>query len=96
MHDPVGLYDRDQALMVGRELEKLNFHWYEEPIQDTDMDGLTQLCSALDIPVVSLEDLPGSLYTRAQYIARGAVDRVRCDTCNSGGITPVKKIASLA
>lgn len=96
MHDPVGLYDREQALMVGRELEKLNFYWLEEPIQDTDMDGLISLCSTLDIPIASLEVLPGNLYTRAQYIARGAVDIVRSDALYSGGITSLKKIASLA
>lgn len=96
MHDPVGQYDREQALMVGRELEKLNFYWLEEPIQDTDMGGLIQLCNALDIPIAALEVLPGNLYTRAQYIARGAVDMVRSDTCYNGGITPLKKIASLA
>ena len=95
MHDPVGLYDRRQALMVGRELEKLNFYWLEEPIQDTDIEGLLGLCNALDIPIASLEVLPGNLYTRAQYIAKGAVDIVRSDTCYNGGITPLKKIASL-
>jgi len=96
MHDPVGLYDREQALMVGRELEKLNFYWFEEPIQDTDMDGLISLCHALDIPIAALEVIPGNLYTRAQYIARGAVDIVRSDALYSGGITSLKKIASLA
>ena len=96
MHDPVGLYDREQAMMVGRELEKLNFYWYEEPVSDFDIDGLIQLRNALDIPIVALETLPGNIYIRAQYIARGAVDIVRADVCNHGGITPLKKIASLA
>jgi len=96
MHDPVGLYNHEQALVVGRELEKLNFYWYEEPIQDTDMDGLIRLCNALDIPIAALEVLPGGLYTRAQYLSRGAVDMVRSDSCYNGGITPLKKIASLA
>ena len=96
MLDPVGAYDREQALMVGRELEKLNFYWYEEPISDFDIDGLTQLCRDLDIPIATLEALPGNLYTRAQYIARGAVDMVRSDVMYNGGITPLKKIASLA
>jgi L-alanine-DL-glutamate epimerase-like enolase superfamily enzyme len=96
MHDAVGLYSREQALRVGRELEKLNFYWFEEPIQDTDMDGLVQLCNALDIPIATLEVLPGTLYTRAQYIARGAVDIVRSDTLYNAGITPLKKTASLA
>ena len=96
MLDPVGLYDREQALRVGRELEKLNFTWFEEPIQDTDMIGLKKLCDTLDIPVAALEVLPGSLYTKAQYITQGAVDIIRSDTLYNGGITPLKKAASLA
>ena len=96
MHDAVGLYDREQALMVGRELEKLNFYWFEEPVSDFDIQGLIDLRNALDIAIPTLEYLPGHLYTRAQYIARGAVDIVRADVCNHGGISPLKKIASLA
>ena len=96
MLDPVGAYDREQALMVGRELEKLNFYWYEEPISDFDICGLTQLCRKLDIPIASLEVLPGNLYTRAHYIAEQAVDIVRSDVMYNGGITSLKKTATLA
>lgn len=96
MLDPVGEYDRREALMVGRELEKLNFYWLEEPIPDADMAGLIQLCNALDIPIAALEALPGGIYIRAQYIARGAADIVRSDALYNGGITPLKKTASLA
>jgi len=96
MYDPVARYDHNQALMVGRELEKLGFYWFEEPIRDTNMSGLIQLCNDLDIPIASLEVIPGNIYSRAQYIARGAVDIVRSDTLFNGGITPLKKTASLA
>ncbi len=51
MLDVTGLYTRQQALMVGRELEKLNFYWFEEPIPDSDMDGLIELSRILDIPI---------------------------------------------
>jgi L-alanine-DL-glutamate epimerase-like enolase superfamily enzyme len=95
MLDPVGCYDREQALIVGRELEELNFSWYEEPISDSDMYGLIQLCKSLDIPIATLEVLPGTLYTKAQYIAREAVDIVRSDVMYNGGLTPLKKTASL-
>ena len=96
MHDPVGLYDHDQALKVGRELEELNFHWYEEPLPDTDIHGLRQLSNALDIPIAGLEVLPGNLYTAAEYITTGALDIIRGDVLMKGGITPLKKMASLA
>ncbi len=96
MHDPVGLYDHNQALRVGRELEELNFYWYEEPLPDTDIHGLRSLCNALDISVAGLEVLPGNLYTVAEYITTGALDIIRGDVLLKGGITPLKKMASLA
>ena len=96
MLDPVARYDRAQALIVGRELENLNFYWYEEPISDFDIDGLAQLCSALDIPIAGLEVRPGHLYGVKEYLVRGAVDIVRSDVQFNGGITQLKKVASLA
>lgn len=96
MHDPVGLYDHEQALMVGRELEELKFYWYEEPLPDTDIHGLTQLSNALDIPIAGLEDLPGNFYTVAEYITSGALDIIRGDVLLKGGITSLKKMAALA
>jgi L-alanine-DL-glutamate epimerase-like enolase superfamily enzyme len=96
MLDPVGRYDREQALMVGRELEKLNFYWFEEPVSDFDIDGLAQLCRSLDIPIAGLEVRPGNLYAVKQYLVRGAVDIVRSDSLFNGGITQLKKVATLA
>ena len=52
MLDPVGVYDHHQAMRVGRELEKLNFYWFEEPLIDYDLRGYAELCRDLDIPVV--------------------------------------------
>ena len=94
--DAVACYDRAQAVKVGRELEKLNFHWYEEPISDFDIDGLVQLCSALDIPIAGKEVTPGNLYSSTEYIVRGALDIIRASVLYSGGITAVKKTASFA
>jgi L-alanine-DL-glutamate epimerase-like enolase superfamily enzyme len=34
MSDPVAPYTFEQALRFGRELEKLNYYWYEEPLFD--------------------------------------------------------------
>jgi L-alanine-DL-glutamate epimerase-like enolase superfamily enzyme len=34
MHDPAGMYDLDQSLWVGRELEKLNFEFFESPMPE--------------------------------------------------------------
>ena len=34
MLDPFHFYSRDEALYIGRELEKLDFHWLEEPMDE--------------------------------------------------------------
>ena len=96
MLDPVARYHREQALMVGREIEKLNFYWYEVPISDFDIDGLVELSRALDIPIAGLEVRPGNLYAVKEYLVRGAVDIVRSDVQFNGGITQLRKVAALA
>ena len=88
-------YDHEQALRVGREIEKLNFYWYEEPINAYDLRGYTELCRSLEIPVVAAEMVPGSIRSTAQYIAQGAGDILRADVHWRGGITAVMKTAHL-
>ena len=51
MADPVAAYNHQQALRMGRELEKLNYYWLEEPLYDVDFYGLKKLTDQLDIPI---------------------------------------------
>ena len=96
MSDPVAAYDHRQALWVGRQLEEMGFYWFEEPLADTDIHGYIELCRALDIPIAGVEFLSGGLFTTSEYIVRRAVDIVRSDVSWKGGLTGVKKTASLA
>ncbi len=50
-HDPVQMYNRYEAMKVGRLLDELNYAWFEDPIRTTDMDGLIELASALSLPL---------------------------------------------
>ena len=96
MLDPTGAYDHREAMWVGRRLEELNFYWYEEPIGDFDVQGYSELCRALDIPVLAGEVTPGSLHGAGELIIRGATDILRGDVYWKGGITGVMKMAHLA
>ncbi len=96
MADPVAAYDYAQALKMGRELEKLNYSWFEEPLPDVDFYGLKKLTAALDIPICGTEVISGSHYSAAQCIAEQVVDMVRSDVSWKGGITAVLKTAHLA
>lgn len=96
MSDPVAGLSFDQALRYGRELERLGYHWFEEPLADEDMHGLRELTRRLEIPVVGTEVLAKHPYSVAECIATRVVDRVRADVSWSGGVTGVMKTARLA
>lgn len=96
MADPVAAYSYEEALRVGRELERLGYYWFEEPLPDTNFFGLRKLSAALDIPICGTEVLAGSHYSTAHCIADSVVDIVRSDVSWKGGVTPVMKTAHLA
>ncbi len=87
-------YDRREALMVGREIEKLNFYWYEEPLPNTDLEGYRELCQILDIPIAATETLyyanPAHF---VPYLTQHIADIIRTDAIR--GITMAKKVSDL-
>lgn len=95
MTDPVAGYSHEQALRIGRELERLNYHWFEEPLSDYDVYGYQELCRALDIPIAGVESTPGGLFGTTQYLTQRAADIVRSDVSWKGGVTGLMKTAAL-
>jgi len=95
MLDPFHAYTREEALKVGREIEKLDFYWYEDPIPTTDVDGLVDLCRSLDIQILMGENIH-DFYSYAELIRRNATDDIKCIDVNVGGITGMLKVAHLA
>ncbi len=59
MSDPVAEYTLEEAVKVGRHLEKLGYEWLEEPFRDFELNKYTQLCAALDIPIAATETTRG-------------------------------------
>jgi L-alanine-DL-glutamate epimerase-like enolase superfamily enzyme len=96
MADPVAAYNHEQAFRMGRELEKLNYYWLEEPVYDVDLYGLQKLTAKLDIPICGTEVIVGSHYATAYCIQERIVDMVRTDVSWKGGVTAVMKTAHLA
>lgn len=88
-------YSREQSLYIGRELEKLNYKWIEEPMDEHSISSYVWLAQQLDIPVVGPETAEGKLQTRAEWIVRGASDISRAGVFDVGGITPTMKIVHL-
>ena len=95
MIDPFHYYSRAQSLYLGRELEKLGFHWIEEPMAEHSTSSYVWLSEQLDIPVVGPETAEGKMHTRAEWIVRGASDIRRGGVGDVGGITPLMKVVHL-
>jgi L-alanine-DL-glutamate epimerase-like enolase superfamily enzyme len=96
MTDPVGEYALEEAVRVGRDLERLDYHWFEEPFRDFELAKYAKLCAALDIPVCATETTRGGPWGVAQAIAFGAADIVRADVSWKAGVTGTLKTAHLA
>lgn len=83
------------AIKLGRELEKLDVEWFEEPISPEDLDGYVEVTRALDMAVAGGENE----FTRWGFrdiVTRKAMDIVQPDVCAAGGISECRKIATLA
>ncbi|WP_251388112.1 enolase C-terminal domain-like protein [Mediterraneibacter agrestimuris] len=94
--DPFHNYTREQALYIGRELEKLNFEWMEEPMDEYDIEAYRWLTSKLPgLSVCGPETAHGKGQTRAEWIRSKACDIVRAGLTDVGGITPFMKIVHL-
>lgn len=96
MSDPVAPYTLDEAVRLGRELERLDYLWLEEPLPDEAFGALRELTRILDIPVIGTEVLPKHPYLVAECLATRVVDGVRADPSWSGGVTGTLKTARLA
>ena len=83
------------AIQMGKEMEKYNIAWLEEPVYTDDIEGSAHVAHVLDVPIAGYE----TCVTLAQFrelIVRRAVDIVQPDVIWSGGITETRKIAALA
>ena len=88
-------YDRITALKMGRELDKRDIYWFEEPLHPDDLEGCAELRRRLDTPIAVGENE----YTRwgfKQLIDSGAAQIINADAQVLGGITEWKKVADLA
>lgn len=96
MLDGYHWYSRTEALTIGRALEKLNFAWFEEMMNEQSMASYAWLAGQLDIPIVGPESLGGKHHSRADWAKAGACDILRAGVPGVGGITPTMKVAALA
>ncbi|MFQ5425968.1 MAG: mandelate racemase/muconate lactonizing enzyme family protein [Gaiellales bacterium] len=95
MVDANQCYTRHLALRVGRELEKLNVLFFEEPLPIDDVEGHAFLADKLDVRIATGENM----YTRwdfLPFLTAKAVHVVQADASRVGGISEARKIFDLA
>lgn len=95
MLDPHHDYTREEALYLGQALEELDFYWMEEPMNEHSTSSYVWLTERLKLPIVGPETAEGQMYTRAEWIVRGASDISRVGVWDVGGITPAMKTVHL-
>jgi len=95
MVDANHCYNVPTAISLGRELEKMNIYWFEEPISPEDIDGYIEVTRTLDIPIAGGEN-EFTKFSFRDLIVRRAMDIIQPDVCAAGGITECKKIAAMA
>jgi len=83
--DAAGVYEPQQAIRLGRALERMNIGWFEMPIPTDNLPGYIQVATALDMPV-ALDALANRGQAR-DYVGGGGLDVIQPDVCRAGGIT---------
>lgn len=95
MADANHAYDAGGALRLGRELERLGFLWFEEPVLPDDLDGYRRLTNALDMEIAGGENLYG-VRAFSEVIRQGCLDIVQPDLTAMGGLTEARKVVAVA
>lgn len=90
-----GRVHKPMAKVLAKKLEEFDPMFLEEPILCENMECFAEIARACNIPIAAGE----RLYSRWDFkrlLAAGGVDIIQPDLCHAGGITEVKKIASMA
>ncbi len=95
MLDPYHYYSREEALRLARGLEKLDFLWLEEPMDEHSELSFRFLTEHTSTPICGPETAEGKYHTRANWIRNGAATIGRCGALTCGGITSVMKTVHL-
>lgn len=94
--DANGAFTLHEAVRFGKELEKLDFYCFEEPLpQGLDYAGYDEVTAALDIAVAGGEVLDSRVAAR-DHIVRRSFDIIQPDVILCGGIAEMLFIAEMA
>ena len=94
--DGNGAFTIPQAVKYGKELEKLDFYCFEEPLpQGLNYAGYAELTASLDIAIAGGEVLDSRSSAR-DHIVKRSFDIIQPDVALCGGVAEVLFIAEMA
>jgi L-alanine-DL-glutamate epimerase-like enolase superfamily enzyme len=86
----------EEAIRIGRRLERYQLRWLEEPVwPPEDYAGLSRVRAALQIPIACGEN-DATVFGFRAILDAGAADIVQPSVTKVGGLLEMKKIATLA
>jgi galactonate dehydratase len=83
------------SVAMGRQLERFEPAWYEEPVPPEDVDALLFVKNHIGIPVATGERC-NSRYGFRELVERRAADILQPDVIHAGGLLETRKIAAMA
>ncbi|MDP6272702.1 MAG: mandelate racemase/muconate lactonizing enzyme family protein [Dehalococcoidia bacterium] len=95
MVDAHGNFNVPTAIDLCNRMKDVSLNWFEEPVQPESINALRQVKNGTDTPLCVGE----RLYTRydfADVLSEGLTNYIMPDICWTGGISEMRKIASLA
>ena len=94
--DSLGAFKLYEAVQLGHELDRLgNIGWWEDALAPDDTEGYPKLAAAVDTAIVAGEEVCNRFQARDLLVSK-SVDIMNPDVCRAGGITEMKRIATLA
>ena len=90
-----GRVHKPMAKVLAKKLEEFDPMFIEEPVLCENMEVFSEIAAACNIPIATGERL-FSKYDFKRLLQAGGVDIIQPDLSHAGGITEVKKIASMA
>ena len=90
-----GRVHKPMAKILAKKLEEFDPMFIEEPVLCEQMEDFKEIAAACNVPIATGERL-FSRYDFKRLLQAGGVDIIQPDLSHAGGITEVKKIASMA
>lgn len=90
-----GRVHKPMAKILAKKLEEFDLMFLEEPVLCENMEDFKEIAAACNVPIATGERL-FSRYDFKRLFQAGGVDIIQPDLSHAGGITEVKKIASMA